>query len=178
MLLQKNHNRQILLFLLFLIFVIALFSYAIYKVTAGNTIGTDIFVFYLAGRSSFIDGQGPYVPDNYLQSQILTYGHAATIGEDPLIFGYPPYSLFPLLPLFFIPFEWTQAIWFALLFMCVTLIPFLVFPDSPRWLPPTIFLIYPFSFGLLMGNFAVPIGMITSGCLWLLFQHGKGKSFY
>ena len=177
MLLQKNHNRQILLFLLFLIFVIALFSFAINKVTAGNTIGTDIFVFYLAGRSSFIDGQGPYVPDNYLQSQILTYGHAATIGEDPLIFGYPPYSLFPLIPLFFIPFEWTQAIWFTLLFICVTLIPFLVFPESPRWLPPTIFLIYPFSFGLLMGNFAIPIGIITLAVYGYFFNMVKANRF-
>jgi hypothetical protein len=157
--------------------VIILFSVAIYTVTAGNTIGTDIFVFYLAGRSSFIDGQGPYIPNNYLQSQILTYGHPAEIGEDPLIFGYPPFSLFPILPLFFIPFEWTQAIWFALMFICVTLIPFLVFPDTPRWLPPTIFLIYPFSFGLLMGNFAVPIGMIVLAVYGYFFNSTKSNRY-
>ena len=86
----------------------------------------------------------------------MVYGHVAVEGEDPLIFGYPPYVLFPLMPLFFIPFQWTQAIWLAVLLVATILIPFLMFPHTPRWLPATIFLLYPFSFGLLMGNFAVP----------------------
>jgi hypothetical protein len=171
----QKRNRQILVFLILVVLIVSLFSIAIYTVSAGNTIGTDILVFYLAGRSSFIDGQGPYITANFVQSQIMVYGHTAGEGEDPLIFGYPPYSLFPLLPLFFIPFQWTQAIWLALLLITIILIPFLLFPDSPRWLPALIFLLYPFSFGLLMGNFAVPFGIIALAVYGILFNTGKAS---
>ncbi|HZK61830.1 MAG TPA: hypothetical protein VFC41_07110 [Anaerovoracaceae bacterium] len=169
----QKPTRQVLVFLILVVFIISLISIAIYTVTAGNTIGTDILVFYLAGRSSFIDGQGPYVTENFIQSQMMVYGHPASVGEDPLIFGYPPYSLFPLLPLFFIPFQWTQAIWLAILLAAIILIPFLIFPNSPRWLPASLFLLFPFSFGLLMGNFAIPIGIIIMAVYGYLFHVEK-----
>ena len=170
-----KQNQQLIIFLVLIVFIVALLSFAIYTVTAGNTVGTDILVFYLAGRSSFIDGQGPYIASNFVLSQIMVYGHRAGAGEDPLIFGYPPYVLFPLTPLFFIPFQWTQAIWLALLLVATILIPLLMFPHSPRWLPATIFLLYPFSFGLLMGNFAVPIGIIILAVFGYLFLFEKAS---
>ena len=171
----QKQNQQIIIFLVLIVFIVALLSFAIYTVTAGNTVGTDILVFYLAGRSSFIDGQGPYIASNFVLSQIMVYGHPAGAGEDPLIFGYPPYVLFPLTPLFFIPFQWTQAIWLALLLVATILFPLLIFPHSPRWLPATIFLLYPFSFGLLMGNFAVPIGIIILAVFGYLFLFEKAS---
>lgn len=140
--------------------IILLFAFAIHFIMADNIVGNDILVFYLAAKSSFIDGQGPYLSENAVLSQVLSYGKVAQPGEDYLTFSYPPYALIPVWILTFLPFDWAQAIWMAILIIGFVFGLILLFPLAPKWLAPSALLIYPVAFGILMGNFVIPIAII------------------
>jgi hypothetical protein len=158
--LGKNTRLSYLIFAGIVLFIILLFAFAIHLIMAENIVGNDILVFYLAAKSSFIDGQGPYLSENSILSQLLSYGKLAQPGEDYLTFSYPPYALIPIWILTFLPFQWAQAIWMSTLIIGFVLAVVLLFPQAPRWLAPTTLLIYPVTFGILMGNFVIPIVII------------------
>ncbi|PKN83935.1 MAG: hypothetical protein CVU46_15630 [Chloroflexi bacterium HGW-Chloroflexi-8] len=162
----SNHKR---IFAGIVLILIALFAVGIHFYSEGNTVGNDILVFYLAAKSSFLDLQGPYLSENAMLSQLLSYGKLAKPGEDYLTFSYPPFALLPILPFIFFTFDWVQAIWLSILLISLILVMIACFPNSPRWILMSIFLFYPFAFGLLMGNFVIPIAIILFANIKLIF---------
>ncbi len=158
--LGNNTRSSNLIFAGIVLVIILLFAFAIHFIMADNIVGNDILVFYLAAKSSFIDGQGPYLSENAVLSQVLSYGKVAQPGEDYLTFSYPPYALIPVWILTFLPFDWAQAIWMAILIIGFVFGLILLFPLAPKWLAPSALLIYPVAFGILMGNFVIPIAII------------------
>ena len=167
--LGNDTRKTYLIFAGVVLVIIVLFAFAIHFTMADNIVGNDILVFYLAAKSSFIASQGPYLSENAVLSQLLSYGKLALPGEDFLTFSYPPFALLPLLPFVFLTFDWVQAIWLSILLISLILMMITSFPNSPRWILMSVFLFYPFAFGLLMGNFVIPITIILFANIKLIF---------
>lgn len=129
-----------------------------------NTLGIDYYVFWLAGRSLFIDHASPYHPALTLQSQLGIYQRPALAGEDPMVFAYPLYSLFLLLPVVGLSFDWAFSLWLAFNVLFWISVVVFAFPWAPRWMQLSTLLLYPFTFGLILGNFVV-----LAGALLILF---------
>jgi hypothetical protein len=161
------------LFVAAVLALVAVLALAIHVSMAKNTVGTDILVFYLAAKSSFIDGQGPYSTENPALGQLLSTGKLAQAGDDYLYFSYPPYALIPLLPLVHLPFDWVQAVWLAILIVALFLVLSIFCQKGQSWIPATAMFIYPITFGLLMGNFVVPIAIILLANIKFLFFNDR-----
>lgn len=176
--LGNNTRSSTLIFAGIVLVIILFFAFAIHFIMADNIVGNDILVFYLAAKSSFIDGQGPYLSENAVLSQVLSYGKPAQPGEDYLTFSYPPYALIPIWILTFLPFHWAQALWMAALIIGFVFGLFLLFPQAPKWLAPSALLIYPVAFGILMGNFVISISIILLfNIKYFFFNNNKPNQF-
>lgn len=152
--------------LLFLI-LYGLLSCGIHYMTRGNTLGSDFYVFYSAGQA-IRHHENPYSIDLARQAQNAIYKRNALPGEDELGFAYPPYALFPIMILSFIPFDWAQAFWMALcILMLVSAVYFSSHPPK-IWVIISLLFFYPISFGLILGNFAIPISAILIGCFSII----------
>lgn len=167
--LGNNTRSSILIFAGIVLAIILVFAFAIHSIMSDNVVGNDILVFYLAAKSSFIDGQGPYLSENALLSQVLSYGKPAQPGEDYLTFSYPPYALIPIWILAYLPFQWAQALWMSALIIGFVMMVFLIFPQAERLIAPSTLLIYPITFGILMGNFVIPIAIILLANIKYIF---------
>ncbi|MBE0698403.1 MAG: DUF2029 domain-containing protein [Anaerolineaceae bacterium] len=91
-------------------------------------------------------------------------------------FAYPPYILFLPLPLIFLNYDWSQAIWMAtnlLLLLCMGLF---FFPRAPKWIPLTLLLFYPIYFTLIIGNTALLIGLLLIVTINILFFKKEANS--
>lgn len=155
----------------------SLLSASIFWITQGNTLGSDFYIFYLAG-DAIHHHEDPYGDEIAEQAQRSVYKRLAKPEEDQLGFAYPPYALLPAIPFLFLPFEWAQAGWMAL---CILLLASAVIYSSVRLRPlllVSVFFFYPISFGLILGNFAIPIASILLVCFSALsLQSGQRKSF-
>jgi hypothetical protein len=137
--------------------IFVLLTGAIFLATQNNTLGTDFFIYYVAGRQLTVNHGSPYAETVGEQSQMAILKHPAREGEDQLRFVYPPYGLIPILPLTGLPFPWAQAAW-----MTFTLIgiPASILYGFRRVSPVfliSIFFLYPLTFGLLLGNMNMPV---------------------
>lgn len=169
--LKLTSAQKTCMWVIVFVVLVAFLAVAIHFLTASNTIGNDILVFYMAAQSTFKHGQSPYLSENAILSQLLTYGKLAQPGEDYLTFSYPPFALMPLFLLVWLPFDWAQAIWMASLILGLVIILLLSFPKAPRWLAVSVFLLYPITFGLLMGNFVILILIILIANIYFLFSN-------
>ncbi len=88
-----------------------------------------------------------------MRSQLAVFKRPAEPGEDQLGFAYPPFSILPILPLLFLPFDWASAVWLALLILCWVGAVFWVTRKSPLWPGLLVAAFYPVFFGLILGNF-------------------------
>ncbi|MBW6475445.1 MAG: DUF2029 domain-containing protein, partial [Anaerolineaceae bacterium] len=102
-------------------------------------------------------------------NQLGVYGRLAQPGENLLTFSYPPYALFPFYPLAFLPLKLAQSTWVSFLFSLLLILPLLSYPRIPRWALISSFCLYPISFGLILGNYAVLIGTLLVFILGYLF---------
>ncbi len=134
-----------------------------------SPLGADFFTFWLAGRAALVEGGNPYSSEVTLQSQIGIYGRPAYPEEDQVAFAYPPYSLLPILPGALLPYAWAEAYWLALNVLAISALALRAFPAGQRTRSLLYFLFYPVFFGLILGNFAVPLGTILAGCIIFLF---------
>ncbi len=148
-----------LLIVLFLAALLLALTTGLHAITQNNPLGADFYTFWVAGRAA-LQGQNPYSAEVTLQSQIGILGRPARPGEDQLAFAYPPYSLLVLLPVLWLPFDWAQAAWLATLLIAVLVIWRISFRNAPTWLIISFLFFYPVSFGLLLGNFSIPISLI------------------
>lgn len=154
-------GRSVLVLTAFLVLLAGL-SFAIHSLTSNNTLGTDFFIFWQAGRGFLVEKASPYSQEFALRSQMAVFKRPSAAGEDQLGFAYPPFVLFPILPLLALSFDWAAAIWLAFLILawCITL--FLLVRMRPLW-PPFLFLaFYPLVFGLILGNFVVLGGALLA----------------
>ncbi len=130
---------------------------AIYLATRENTLGSDFFIYYVAGRQITTGAGSPYDETVGEQSQMAVLKHPAREGEDQLRYVYPPYGLIPILPLTGLPFPLAQAVWMA---ASIIGIPFSVIYGFRRvspWFLISLFFLYPLTFGLLLGNMNMPV---------------------
>jgi hypothetical protein len=139
---------------------LALLSVAIHSITVNNVLSGDFCIFWYAGRAIFLNHQTPYTPQLNQQIQMSIMKRLATPQEDQLGYAYPPYGLLAALPLFWFSFDWASPIWMAFNILALMSALFLAFPKAPKWLLGCVFFIYPFSFGLILGNFSVLVGTI------------------
>ncbi len=159
----------------------AIFSLGIYIFTPNIVFGNDFYVFHSASRAMFIDGISPYSELVEITNQVGVYGRLAQPGENLLTFSYPPYALIPFLPLAFLPLKLAQSIWVAFLFSTLLVLPLLAFPRIPRWAIITAFTLYPISFSLILGNYAILLGTILIFVIsYLLLQEkpDAGKDIF
>ena len=152
-----------LLLLVFFLTAWAVLAFGIHSQTQNNTLGTDYYLFYHGGHS-VAAGLNPYSQQDALENQLAIYKRIARPDEDQLGFAYPLYTLLPIVPLFFLSFGWSQSIWMAFLIIGLVTAPLLAFRRVPPWAIATILFLYPFSFGILLGNFAVIIAALF---IWL-----------
>lgn len=141
--------------------LVALLAVGIHTVMPENTIGIDLHVFYLAAQNVFLHHESPYGDDVAMQSQLSVLGRPANADEDHMSFPYPPYSLLILAPLAGLPFSWVQAIWMAFFLLASVGAMLLAFPQSPLLPVLGVLLFFPFTFGIILGNFVNLIALVT-----------------
>ena len=152
---KQNPGREILLFVLLFILLLGMLTFALHSLTENNNLGSDYYIYYVAGRALFIDHQNPYSDQVAQQVQMAVYKHLAGPLEDQLGFAYPPYAMLPALPTFWLSFDWAQAFWISLNLLVLMSLIYLAFPQAPKWAAVSVLFIYPFSFALILGNFNV-----------------------
>lgn len=152
-----------LILLLFFLLSLAILSFAIHSLTEGNTLGGDYLIFHLAGNAA-LEGKNPYSDAVAQQVQLQFHKQLAGPLDDQVGFAYPPFALFILLPLLKLPFAWASAVWMAFLILAVFFLLFSAYPKSPGWVVLSLFFLYPFDFGIILGNFNV---LITAVLVWL-----------
>jgi len=153
--------------IVFFIALLAAFTFLLHTFFGSHPMGADFYTFWLATRSTFVEGKNPYSAEVTLESQLGIYGRPAAPDEDQVAFAYPPYSMMALLPVAWMDYGWAEAYWMALNVLLIFAVFFFAFPHAPRWLVITYLLFYPVTFGILLGNFVVIIGT------FLLFFYGR-----
>jgi hypothetical protein len=166
--------KTILVVMLLFLVALALLSFGIHQVTQNNTLGSDFYTFWVAGRALFLDHTSPYSPDVTLASQLGTYHRPALAQEDQLAFAYPLYSLLAVFPLVWLQYPWAQSIWMALEILALISAVFLSFPKQP-WLPFILLVFYPVFFGLVLGNFNILISSILILVYTLLLKNNSSR---
>jgi hypothetical protein len=153
---RKEHPaREILLSVILFLLLLGLLTYALHGRTENNNLGSDYYIYYVAGRALFINHQNPYSDQVAQQVQMAVYKHLAGPNEDQLGFAYPPYALIPALPTFWLSFDWAQAFWISFNLLALMSLIYLAFPQAHKWAAISVLFIYPFSFALILGNFNV-----------------------
>ena len=170
-------TQKIVLIGLAALVLLAGFTVALRFTLFSAPLGADFYTFWLAGRAVFVDAENPYSADVTLQSQMGIYGRPALPQEDQVAFAYPPYSLLPILPAALLPYDWAEAYWLSLNILALSALILAAFPRGRKRSPLLYFLFYPVFFGLILGNFAVPLGTILVFCMMFVFlkeQPGRG----
>ncbi len=161
-----SFRRAALALLLFTVLLGGL-AVGIHSLTQDNTLGIDYFVFWQAGRTTYLDHSSPYSLENDQRSQLAIIKRLAAPDENQMGFAYPPYALLPLFPVVLLPIDWSAAVWIAFLLLALSSAFLWAFPAGPRWVGPTFLFFYPVFFGLLLGNFAILVTAL------LLFLFGR-----
>ena len=165
----RPFTRLILAVLVFSL-LLGLFGVGIHQVTQKNKLGIDFYIYWLAGQAAFIDQTNPYSDLVAQQAQMGTLKRLARPDEDQIGFAYPLYGLFAILPVNWLSFEWAQSFWMAFNILAMLLALLAIFGSTSRWKPFLFLLPYPIFFGLLLGNFVVPISIIVLLFFGLLVQ--------
>ena len=161
-----NRIRPILLAALAFCLAMGVLTVGIRLGSHESALGTDYYVFWQAGRFALIDHTSPYTVELDRLNQMAVLKHLALPGEDQFAFAYPPFSLLAIFPTIWMPYEWAQALWMALLILLLTTGLILWAPAQRRWLTFSLFLFYPFLFGIILGNLVTFFGCLLIFVLW------------
>lgn len=134
----------------------AALSFGIHRLTANNTLGGDYYICYLAGRAA-LSGENPYSDEIGIQVQLAMHKRLMGPQEDQLAFANPPFALLPQLPMIGLPFDWSQAVWMAFTLLAGMFLLLSASQDRPRLVILSLFVLYPYAFGVILGNHAVLI---------------------
>ena len=151
--------RQVMLWIFVFFLGTGLLSFGVHTLTQNNNLGSDYFIYYVAGRTLFIDHQNPYSDAVATQVQLSVFKRLANPGEDQVGFAYPPYAFLPAIPTFWLPFDWGQAIWMAFNLLALMSAIYLAFPSAKKWAAISFLFFFPVSFALILGNFNI---LVTS----------------
>ncbi|MDR3572650.1 MAG: glycosyltransferase 87 family protein [Anaerolineaceae bacterium] len=169
--------QTILIALVLFAICLGLLSTAIHLATLNNVLSGDFCIFWYAGRAIFINHQTPYTAQLNQQIQMAIMKRLATPQEDQLGFAYPPYALLAALPLFWFSFDWASPIWMAFNLLALISALILAFPKASKWLLGSVFLFYPMTFGIFLGNFAVLVGTIFFFVYGILITRKSSSAF-
>lgn len=154
---NQGKIKHYILPILVILLAIVLIAGLIFLVTRNNTMGSDFYIYYAAGRNLTTSHMSPYSELVGDLSQMAVLKHPAGQGEDQLRYVYPPYGLIPILPLSGIPFPAAQAIWMAFTLVTIPVCILIGFRRVSPWLLASLFLFYPLFFGLILGNMNMPV---------------------
>jgi hypothetical protein len=85
-------------------------------------------------RSFFVDGVSPYSDEASFNIQRRMYGRPAFEHEDPVLFAYPFYTAFFVLPIVFMNYAWASAIWMVVL-AAMLIVTLLLLLNFYKWRP-------------------------------------------
>ncbi|HID51497.1 MAG TPA: DUF2029 domain-containing protein [Anaerolineae bacterium] len=162
--------------LLFGLVVIGLRNAFTAKVPGAN----DFYPRWRGAQLFWQEGADPYSEAVTLAIQEGIYGRPATPEEDQVLFVYPFYTVFFLLPISWLNYEWAQPVWLALVmlsvFTAVLLTLKLIEWKMPLWLL-TITLIWAIFFynssrTVILGQFAGPVYLAMVAAL-LALKHDR-----
>jgi hypothetical protein len=159
--LPDQSARQVVLWIVVFILGLGLLSFGIHSLTKNNNLGSDYYIYYVAGRTLFIGHQNPYSDTVAEQVQLSVFKRLANPGEDQVGFAYPPYAFLPAIPTFWLPFDWGQAIWMALNLLALMSAIYLAFPRTRIWAAVSFLFFFPVSFALILGNFNILVTSIV-----------------
>ena len=165
--------KQIIFYIVIFIILWGLFSASIATITKDHTLGTDFYVFHLAGKYTFLESKNPYSNDLGSEAQIAILGRLANPGEDKLGFAYPLYSLFLIYPLIYLLFSWSQAIWMSFLILLIITVLNYISSNAKPWLTLSVLFFYPFSFRILLGNYVILISCILLILFYFFFSQNN-----
>lgn len=157
---------------------------ATYRFFTSRYPGANDFASRWAGARAFwVDGASPYSEEATRQIQTLIYGRTIAPEEeqefDPGPFAYPFYTVFFLFPIVWMSYAWAEAIWLVVLeasLFAGLLVTLRVYSwRPPRWLlawtAVWVFVHYPSTRGLLLGQFALFVFAMVALALWALKEH-------
>ncbi len=151
---------QWLLVILLIGIVWAGLAYGIHRVMAGNTVGMDFHIYWQAARAILIDHANPYGDEVAIKAQLGVLRRLSTTQDDQMGFAYPLFSLLPVLPLGYLPFDWAQAVWLSFNILLISISALIGFRGQRPGTILFLMLVYPFTFGLILGNFVIAINAI------------------
>lgn len=143
--------------LLVMVFAVCLvaFTIVVRNVMRENTVGMDFSIYWMAGRAVIFEGENPYSDEMALQNQLRVLRRPSRPDEDQMAFAYPPFSLLAPLPTFWLDFDWAQAGWMVFNILALVTALLLAFPRGGIKGVPFVLALFPFSFGILLGNFVI-----------------------
>lgn len=167
----KPPNSLWLIPLLLIVFILLL-TVVIHVALQGNMLGADFYIFWNAGNSFFNRGISPYSPEVTAQNQLDILRRPARPDEDNLAFAYPFYSLFGMLPNSLLPYDWALSLLYAANLVWLLSLLYLIFPAREKQSSISVLLLFPIAFGLIMGNFAIPVTVALLFFYGLILQRG------
>ncbi|BCY16322.1 hypothetical protein hrd7_01710 [Leptolinea sp. HRD-7] len=144
-------------FILIGLFFFGLLIFAVYSATETNLPGTDFFIYYVAARQVTIEHGSPYAETVGEQSQLAILKHLSRPGEDQLRYVYPPYGLLPVLPLSGLSIRLAYAVWLSFWILCLPIALIYAFRTVPPLVLLNLLLLYPLTFGLMLGNLNIAV---------------------
>jgi hypothetical protein len=113
---MKRSFWRVLFIALLLIGVSAFNVYITHKVFTSQFPGAnDFYPRWRGAQLYWLKGIGPYSEEASLAIQEGVYGRPARSDEDQVLFAYPFYTVFFLLPLAWLDYAWAQAVWMVVI---------------------------------------------------------------
>ena len=173
---QKTLLISLLLILLFIISVVGMYTFFTSKVPGAN----DFYPRWKGAQLYWQMGTDPYSQTATEAIQMGIYGHLATPDQDQLLFVYPFYTVFLLLPLVNLEYAWVQAIWlvvvqFSLIGGVILTLKLLDWQHPPWLLALTLLwsvMMYNSTRTIILGQFAGPIFFWLTAAL-LALKHDR-----
>ena len=168
---------SLLLILLFTFQVIATYQYLILPSNIGFN---DFYSRWRGANIYLLEGRDPYGLD--VTSQIQIEMGATHQAEGRSGFHYPLHVLFLFWPLVYLPYAWTQAIWFTILLWLIIgivgmMLIYLGWKPSPVGIAGLMLgaiILYPISRTMLLGQFTIHVAFFIALSLLLLQKEHDG----
>jgi hypothetical protein len=136
----------------------------------------DFYPRWKGAQLYWLEGLDPYSQATTEAIQRDMYGRLALPDEDQVLFVYPFYTIFLLLPLVSLPYSWVQAIWLTLVLASllggvIFILAYLGWRPAPWLLALTMIwavAYYSSTRTIILGQFAGPVFFGLAGCLWAL----------
>ncbi len=154
---------------IFLIFLTGL-TWGIRTAFKNSTLGVDFYIYWDAAKQFAASGD-PYSLEVAQDTQLAYYGRPAADGEDVKAFAYPLFTLIPLLPFAWFDIQTAISLYMALNILAMLTLAYFFGEPHPRWLDFSLIFFYPLSFGILVGNVSLLIGLVILAVLgWVIFN--------